>query len=903
MSNKTFIYYFLGRFANAKRIIYCHVVMLVIVSLCAVSKLAAQQNPNDIIIDYSINKKSLSHVLVELSKRSGVNISFSENLIPKDSIVSFSYKQRSIVSVLKDILIDVPVDIKVLNGGIILAKQDVNKKFTIYGYIRDAESGEELINAVIYLPNQNISTFSNDQGYFSFKLPKGEYIMNVQYLAYIESSFIIDVQKDLEHDVHMKPLAMLNEIVIKNKYDQGTYSSNQGYEIPLDMVRSFVSIGGEANVMNLIGSTAGVSSSADQISGLSVRGGNLSHNLVLLDGVPVFNANHALGIFSVFNSDILKSVKFYKGAFPSRYSGRLSSVIDVKTKTGNSKKLTGNISIGTFSAKANIEGPILKDKATFILSMRRSTIDPWVRSALKFGNQDVPGSRFDKLNTGNFYLYDINGKLNFHINKKHHLGLSYYSGKDDFKLNKHISEEIVVDSTVVTNERLSINWKNNVYSLYLQSIWSNSFFSSVNLYSTSYDFNSFDIDRLEIISGQSSAIRYDSKYLRSNLKEIGFKLNIDYTGLNNHFIKFGTNISQTRYTPGLLIFNNEKGNSDIIVDESYMSDLLEPYEQSVINTSSYIEDEFLLFKNFYINLGVNTNLFFTEGDSKLSFDPRLSVLWKLGKVNLYGSYSRMSQFGHLLSNNGLGIPFNIWLPTTTEMELEKSMITSVGINVLTNNSIKFGLEFYYKKMSNLYAFSEGPLLQIDNSKQWNKFLPIGNVESYGAELSILKNIGKTIFDINYTYSFAINQFDEINKGLEYYGDFDRRHNLNISATQKINKNAEFSVTWKIAAGNPITIGSSPFISYDEEGNPFISFSIEAINNHLLPTYHRLDLGFNIYSDFSWGKQKISLGVVNAYNQKNPYYLDLKLRSELEFSYSQVYLLPILPSLTYSISFK
>ncbi len=863
----------------------------------------SQTNPKEILVNFSGRKQPLKKVIVDLAKSTKVNISFSDNLIPVDSLISFSFKRTSVNDILLELLKDTNADVVIMDNDIVLVRRkiDRSKKYNLYGYIEDFESGEKLINALIYFPSLEISTVTNDYGFYSLKVPGGKHRMTIQYLAYKELSKVIPIYKNTEYNISMNPLAMLNEIVIRNKYDQKVYSSNQGFEIPLELAHSLMAVGGESNIMKIIGSGAGVSSAADQISGISVRGGNPSQNLVLIDGVPIYNANHALGIFSIFNNDVLKSVKFYKGAFPSRYSGGLSSVIDIKTKDGNFKKHTGNISLGLFSVKGNIEGPIVKDVASYMVSLRRSTIDPWLNLLLNLANQSNDG----KERYGNYYLYDFNTKINYKLNKNNRLYFSGYYGKDKMIFSVDKNQLLAKDSTLIGYSKYDLDYSNKVFSLRLNTNWRNDLFSNVTAYSTGYVYSSFDTDYNKIVDGSRELDWYDGRLFNSDLHELGLKIDFDYMGIGNHIMKFGVKATNSYYKPGLKIVDedNEFIPKLTIPNKSQLIDELSPYTQSTINLNAYIEDEFVLVKNIYLNLGFNFNSYIYNSKTQIDFDPRFSAMYKLGNLTINTGFSMMTQFNHLLTNKGLGIPFRIWVPTANDMKLEKSWIASFGISYLSNETTKWGMDVYYKQMKNIYSLGSGLISNIDMSGEWADNLPVGNAVAYGAEFSVLKNIGKTVFDLNYTLSSSVNHFEEVNQGKSFFGSYDRRHMLNIGFTQKINKNAEFSATWKYATGNPITIGTTPFLVYDSEGSPFITYFIEEINGERLPDYHRLDLGFNIYSDYSWGKQKIALGVINAYNWKNPYYLDIDINGIESIEYKQYYLIPIMPTITYSISFK
>ena len=440
--------------------------------------ISAQVDPQSVIVSYKCINKPLPIVLKELSKSTGVNIVFSESKLKEKKPVTISATNERLVDVLRFILKPSRLTIEIIGNSIAVVSEkftELDKDFTISGYVKSAGDGEVLPYATVFLNDHSAGVYANEKGFYSFKLKRGNYSIVYSYIGFIEDSLKIFLKRDTTINAQLKTANLLTEVLIEEDLDQTALKYGEDL-ISRDKIAASLLFAGEADVIKAVNSTAGVSSASDGFGGLSVRGGNYDQNLILFDGVPVQNTGHAFGLISIFNSSVIQDARLIKGGFPARYGGRLSSVLDVKTREGNKKNFNAEISISTIASKAVIEGPIKKDKASFILSYRRTFADPWIREISRYINK----SSFSKGETS-YFFDDFNAKLNFNITKKHQLILSYYAGRD--KLNSTSNSQKISSNIVYTNvNNQDQKWGNGVVSIHLNSQVGNNMFSKLIAY-------------------------------------------------------------------------------------------------------------------------------------------------------------------------------------------------------------------------------------------------------------------------------------------------------------------------------------------------------------------------------------------------------------------------------------
>lgn len=860
--------------------------------------------PDEVIIDYSALDKPLREVLFEISSEAEITIAFQDEIIPGDSLINFSVRKQEVGVVLNYLLNRHRVTYKVIGDQIVLYKKryDEETEVTISGYLRDLSSGEVLINAYVYKEDQTIGTETNEYGFYSLTLPPGEQHLYYTYLGYNTDILDLELKYDTIVNVDLDPNNRLREIVIidqrivkETPVDFKTPAAV--HVLPIEKINSTLPIAGEPDIMRLAYTMPGVTTGSDGFGGMSVRGGSTNQNLILLDGTPVYNAHHLFGLFSIFNANVIKSAKLFKGPFPSNYSGRLSSVMDIRTRDGNTNKLAGDISLGLLTAKASLEGPIKKGRSSFLISARRTTVDAWIDALNNLYNKDPLKNR----DTG-IKFYDINAKLNFSLGDKSKLHLGYYNGSDNFR-NDVTTENI--DQTLTDLDGTRWDSGNQLASVRWSSNLSPKVFLSSTVYSSRYKFASFVQDRVELLdNGSFLTTDFNAGFYQTSIKDLGARLDLVFFVNNRHKIKTGINLIRHQFEPRF-IFATDEDNISPLSEPLERSDL-ENMDEGQLNLTGkefefYIEDEITLGKHTSFNLGLN-QLVISTGNTVYIPQPRILFTTGSDKYRMKLSYGRMGQYLHSLTNTGLGVPIDIWLPSTDRLIPEQAWIASWGHHFLLKDQSMLSAEFYYKKMKNITRYGSG-ILRLSESFNWEDNVPQGTGESYGMETSFSKKLGKTQLQASYTLSWNNRSFETINNGDPFRFRYDRRHVLNLGLIHKLNENIEFSANWEYGSGTPITIPSTQSYNYIDENNELTRVRVfSELNNAELPAYHRLDLGFNLFSDYKWGKSQLTLGVYNIYDRLNPLYVEEIINSDLVSSFEQFYLFKIMPTFSYTLSF-
>ncbi len=859
----------------------------------------AQVIPDEIRVDYTAVKKELQSVLWDLSKKSKVNIAFSPEKIPSDSLINISVKNQTLGLTLKEIFKGSELTYEIVGNQIVIRKDEFiysEEDITINGYIRDVQSGEELVYANVFFKEIGIGTETNVSGFYSLTVPNGVQRIYVTYLGYKNQILELKLKKDTTINIELEPEALLNEVlIVEENFTQIDKSTSSSNNLPVDQIRSIATLGGEPDVIRLAQMMPGVSSGADGFGGLNVRGGSSDQNLILFDGVPVYNTGHGLGIFSVFNSNMIKSADLIKGGIPARYGGRLSSVLDIRTKDGNMRETAGELSVGALAFKGTLEGPIAKDKSSYLISVRRTILDPWIKNVTEYFNE-----LNEKEGFANYYFYDLNAKLNFKFGDTHKLGVSYYRGKDFYNNEVTTFTSLNGESTEELNQD-NWDWGNQIAVAKLSSRLGQKAFSNISVYQSQFEFASFDHQRFEEQDTFFQAGLYKSK-----ITDLGVKWDLDLMPNPSNYVKIGASFVNHTFNPGLISENEGNPNISLssVLQKDELDELLIEDDLSNQEITVYGEDEIKIGESLKLNLGLNLNYITANTKSYFNWQPRVSFIAEGDDFWWKGGVSKMNQYLHLLTSTGLGLPTDLWIPSTDNIAPEKAWLFSSGIGVDFGKGRIFGLEAFYKLFDDVVAFNEGGLLPVESGTDWDAIVPVGKGNAYGVEVSLDKTLGSNLWYINYTLSVSNRTFSDLNGGRQFPFHYDRRHQLKFIFIRKLNENAEFSLNWTYGTGNPVTL---PFelIEFTDENNVRRLLPVyRDKNNSLLPDYHRLDIGFNFYSDYSFGKQKFTIGLYNAYNRRNPLYMQLKRNIDRpeRFEFGQYSLLPILPSISYSLSF-
>ncbi len=749
----------------------------------------------------------------------------------------------------------------------------------ISGYVVDSSSNESLIGVNIFNNDTKNGTVTNSFGYFCINIPLQNNSLTFSYVGYSSKIIGFYNKSDTIVNVLLNTNNTIEEVVISNSNSNRLQSPQTSLEIiSAKTVNSLPVIMGESDLTRTILLLPGVSSGVENSSGYFVRGGNSDQNLLLIDGVPIYNAYHLFGFFSVFNTDAINNAKLYKGDMPARYGGRLSSILDIQMKEGNNQKYSGGINLGMVSSKFLIEGPIKKGKSSFLITGRRSMMDIFPRKLFyiltSFNGMDKT-KRDIELPFYNFY--DLSAKINHKFSDRSRLFFSFYQGEDNFTEENKLHNYLNIKK-----------WGNLTSSIRWNYLFSSNLFMNLTLYRSKYNYYTqneiYNNDSSNAGSNLFNSIKYYSGILDNSAK-----IDFDYNILNNN-LKFGAQYVSQFVQPGVNSFHQSSTNSDYNIDTNYN------FNKKTQNGIAYIEDSFKPFNKISFNIGLHFEGYFTDNKLYKFLHPRISCNYQfMRNMALKGSYSRMVQNLHQLTNNSLGGPADLWVPSTNDVKPAYSEQFVFGIEHSYNNLLTTTVEVFYKNMYNLIAYKEGSSYLLENS-DWQKMIEKGIGKSKGVEFSINKEIGRTTGWISYTYSKSIRKFENINFGKEFPFTYDRRNNFSIAIMHKFNERYSIGADWIYYTGHYATIANSYI--YNELNNRGGYFKyINSVNNYRMPSYHRLDVSLNYKKSIKRFKYAIDIGVYNVYNRYNPYLLiDSNERIFIE------YLFPILPYISCSVKF-
>jgi outer membrane receptor for ferrienterochelin and colicin len=776
-----------------------------------------------------------------------------------------------------------------------------SQQYTISGYVSDAASSEKLIGVRVYSPSTEEGTVTNNYGFYSLTLTKAEGIELVfEYFDYVVQVQKITLTQNTNLNIDLAQSITMEEVVVVAEKQKRIERESQMSiaEIPIGQIKKIPALLGEVDVLKALQLLPGVKSGGEGQSGLYVRGGGPDQNLILLDGVPVYNANHLFGFFSVFNSDAIKDVKLIKGGFPARYGGRLSSVLDINMKEGNMNKIKGSASIGIISSKLMIEGPINKGKTSFIVSGRRTYIDvltkPFIKSA--FANDGVDGS------TG-YYFYDLNVKVNHKFSDKDRLYLSTYVGKDKFYLELRDKES--QDISFTDN---SLAWGNITNALRWNHVVNPKMFLNATAIYSDYRLNTYFNFGTEKINGTNDKSQFGLNYI-SGIEDYGLKLDFDYVPTPNHFVRFGINTIKHQFKPGKFFLLNDDTAINLSFRDTVGQDNIGALESSI-----FVEDDWDVSKNFKVNGGLHLSAFGVSKKSYFSLQPRISARWLLPKDwALKASFASMRQYINLLSFEGIGLPTDLWVPATDRIKPQDSWQAAIGLAKTISDDYELSIEGYYKKMKNLVAYKDGAgVFQSDN---WQDRVVQGNGEAYGAEVFLQKKNGRLTGWIGYTLSWTNRSFPDIDNGQAFPYRYDRRHDFSFVASYEISKKINISGTWVYGTGNAVTLANSRYDNELPSTNQFSNFinSTEVFgnrNNFRLRPYHRLDVGINFVKKKKSWTRTFSVGAYNAYANNNPFYIYFGDKDTIDANgnyttkrvLKQASLFPLIPYITWTADF-
>ncbi len=751
-------------------------------------------------------------------------------------------------------------------------------KFTLSGTVADEGTGETLIGASIKLTGKISSGgISNSYGFYAVNVPSGSYEVSVSFIGYKTTVRSIELTKDTKINFTLQEENQLTEVVISaTKRNENVSSPQMGLQkINIREINNVPVLLGEKDVLKTLQLLPGIKSAGEGNSGFYVRGGATDQNLILLDEAPVYNASHLLGFFSTFNSDAIKDVSVYKGGMPAQYGGRLASVLDIKMNDGNKKEFTAEGGIGLISSRVKVEGPIVKDKGSFMISARRTYLDAFL--AL---------SSDSSINGNTLFFYDLNAKGNYQLDDKNTLFLSGYFGRDKLGIS----------------DTFGFNWGNSTVTLRWNHLYSSRLFSNTSLIYSNYNY---------VIQ---NFMEENDFAVNSSIKDFNFKQDFEYSLNDQHNFKFGVNAIHHTIAPGKLTasetssvnetnYENRKG----LELAAYVSDEWNLNERFNLVYGLRLSNFALLgpgnFKTYDADGNTLSTLAYRSGElvkNYINLEPRISVAYQLSSSSsLKAAYTRNTQNVHLMSNSTSTSPTDLYIMNSNNVKPEIADQVAAGyFRNFSNDKYEFSAEIYYKSMQNQIEYRSGTDLRGNSNVEAD--LLYGDGRAYGIELFLKKRFGKFNGWIGYTLSRTERQFDAINNAKWFYAKQDRTHDLSLVGIYKANERWTFSSVFVYNTGNAVTYPSGKY----QINNRTVFYYTEK-NGYRTPEYHRLDVSATLEGkpgrkiQSSW-----SFGIYNLYNRQNAFSIDFEDNPD-DSSKTQVVrttLFGIIPSVTWNFKF-
>lgn len=764
----------------------------------------------------------------------------------------------------------------------------------ISGYVEDSRTGERIIGAYVIDSLSKNATSTNNYGFFNIKITGEKAAIYSSYFGFVSEIQYFSLTEDTSVTIKIYPVTELSEVVIQSTQYTRDVNSPLGLSVIPVKALTLIPALGEPDLLKSIQSQPGIKGGVEGSAGIFVRGGGGGENLIMLDDVPIYNVSHLYGFFSAFNTSAVKDIKLLKGCFPARYGGRVSSVIDVRSLDGNNKSIKGETSVGLISSKFTLQGPLLSDKATFMVSGRRSYFDLFTEPLKKQGLVD---NSFP-----NYSFYDLNARVAYTFSNHDRVFFSFYKGKDNIQTTTDNAETHGDFESFTETKNETSGWGNLISSFRWNHTFGKSLFSNATFAYSHYDyftqsqyqstFNQLNINKI-------TERNYLANYT-STISDFIFKTDFDYSISNNHLLKFGIGITFHTYYPGANKYSMNDGELSEKTDVSYSNTIINASEPYI-----YIEDELKITKNTTINAGLRISGLYSATYKKIYPEPRLSANYAIHpQLSIKAGYSRMLQYAHLLSSYGLSMPTDIWVPALQGVKTLKSDQANIGFAYKLKADVLFSVELYRKWLYNTADYKNGSTL-LASFEPWYNKITQGRGNAKGLELSIEKQSGKIKGSMNYTLSMSNRNYLELNNGQTFSFIYDRKHDFNISLNYQISEKWDISALWLFGSGYPVSIPVEKYVPalgiYNI--NSAVGDEIDyypSLNNFRLPAYHRLDLSLHRKKQSRMGQHIWSLDVFNAYNRKNPIAMHFGQYWIRTIQYS--YLLPLIPSITYTFKF-
>jgi outer membrane receptor for ferrienterochelin and colicin len=882
------------------------------------AQLSAQNDLPDTKLTVSFDGITIKQALSILEKETNFSFAYNSSITALNDKISKNYKDKTLTYILDDLLSDKDLGYKMIGGKITIYNLKNRKnKVRVSGYIYDAETGDVIIGCNVYGKESLMGTSSNRFGFYNLLLANdgGPKEIVFSFIGYKKVSVIVSDHDTLINVKLPIQVNLLQSVEIKAKHSENieiVRSSAMGVsEMSAKEIRDIPPVAGEVDLLKSITVLPGIKPGSDGSAGFYVRGGSIDQNLILLDGVPIYNPYHLWGFLSSFNPDAVNNVTITKGAFPARYGGRLSSVVDITMKEGNNQKWTGDFTIGLLSAKASVSGPVVKDKASIMITARRTYADLIIVPIRKIINSDEGYKEKEGYN-----FTDLNLKFNYKLSDKDRLYVSGFYSRDKYYREAKDKDD---DGTVSYYTYTGKGWGNAIASMRWNHLFKKKIFVNTTAYFSSYNYYNKDkVETLEVDEGNNSEKKNAIEY-NSDISDFSIKQDYQFIPSNKHNIRFGLGGIYHIFKPGINAYyaktdeetiNNKSGNDPINTWEFF----------------AYAEDDWDIARWLRLNAGVHFSSFLVENTSYYSVQPRLSVRFQLNnRMSLKAGYAHMTQYVHLLTTSGLTQSSDLWVPTTAGVKPEYSRQISVGTAMTINKIFLLEVEGYYKTMENVIEYKNSASF-LEKDVAWEDKITSGDGTAYGVEFFFKKTTGKLTGFVGYTLSWSERLFDDLNFGKTFPFRYDRRHDVSVVGNYRFNDRWSMNMVWVYYTGNAVTVPTDAYVSPDyNDGSGIISAfpgpnssvsyyyttdiftNSPARNNYRLPAYHRLDVTASLTKPKKWGEWELMFGITNLYNHMNASYYygyeDIDTGTDqITMKYKQVTLFPIMPTLSYRIKF-
>jgi hypothetical protein len=750
-------------------------------------------------------------------------------------------------------------------------------KQTMSGTVKNGETGEALIGAAVVVKElSGVGVVSNAYGFYSLTLSRGTYTILVQYLGFKTASDTIVLDRDRIENFNLfsQPIK-IGEVVVSGERTNANVTSTEvsAKKLEIDEIKSIPVLLGEKDILKTIQLLPGIQSAGEGGTGFYARGGGIDQNLIVLDEAPVYNSSHLLGFLSVFNSDAIKDVKVITGGIPAEYGGRLSSVLDIRTNDGNDKEFGGTGGIGLLASRLTLEGPIVRDEGSFIVSGRRTYADLFLKL-----------SKDTLINRASLYFYDLNAKANYSLGQKDRMFISGYFGRDNFNYPG----------------TFGFNWGNTTGTLRWNHIFGDHLFSNTSFIISDYGYSN-------VVGSGTSEFQ-----ITSGIRDLNFKMDFQYFTNSQSTIKFGVNSVYHTFLPGTVTAGSTSFTNSLTIENRY-----------ALESSAYFSHELDIVSGIKINYGLRYSLFSLLGPGHIysydesgsvvdtatyrsrdfiktysNLEPRISANVLLNETSsIKASYTRTTQYLHLLSNSTTSNPSDLWVPSSNNVKPQLADQYDVGyFRNFNDNQFEASFELYYKNMQNLIDYKNGADFLLNQNVE--ALLLYGRGWSYGAELLVRKKFGQVTGWVGYTLSKTEEQFDQINNGQAFPARQDRTHDVSVVVIYDYNSVWNFSASWVYNTGNAVTFPSGGYRL--EAENRWIPLYTER-NGYRMPAYHRLDLS----ATWKLGpRSNLNFSLYNAYDRMNAYSINFRQdpNNLSKAQAVQTTFFPIIPSVTYNFNF-